>query len=192
VEKQHVTTTATQAASASRRRNEAQFHCPVPGCGSTFTRRFNLRGHLRSHTEERPFQCEWPGCGKSFARKHDCNRHMTLHSSMAVQHSCVGCGKSFSRTDALNRHLRSEGGAACKRASAAHNRAAMQINEKTHAAAVANGSGVYSHPLPPQQHDYPAQPLALSSGSRSPTTSKPHVSGEDIDSGMSPDGMSVT
>lgn len=44
VEKQHVTTTATQAASASRRRNEAQFHCPVPGCGSTFTRRFNLRG----------------------------------------------------------------------------------------------------------------------------------------------------
>lgn len=44
VEKQLVTTTATQAASASRRRNEAQFHCPVPGCGSTFTRRFNLRG----------------------------------------------------------------------------------------------------------------------------------------------------
>ena len=44
VEKQHVTTTATQAASANRRRNEAQFSCPVPGCGSTFTRRFNLRG----------------------------------------------------------------------------------------------------------------------------------------------------
>lgn len=44
VEKQHVTTTATQAASASRRRNDAIFKCPVPGCGSTFTRRFNLRG----------------------------------------------------------------------------------------------------------------------------------------------------
>ncbi|TCD71586.1 hypothetical protein EIP91_007333 [Steccherinum ochraceum] len=55
VEKQQVTTSATQAASASRRRNEANFICPVPGCGSTFTRRFNLRGHLRSHTEERPF-----------------------------------------------------------------------------------------------------------------------------------------
>ena len=47
VEKQHVTTSATQAASASRRRNEAHFMCPVPGCGSTFTRRFNLRGMLR-------------------------------------------------------------------------------------------------------------------------------------------------
>ena len=44
VEKQQVTTSATQAASASRRRNEAHFLCPVPGCGSTFTRRFNLRG----------------------------------------------------------------------------------------------------------------------------------------------------
>lgn len=44
VEKKQVTTSATQAASASRRRNEAHFICPVPGCGSTFTRRFNLRG----------------------------------------------------------------------------------------------------------------------------------------------------
>jgi len=46
VEKQQVTTSATQLASASRRRNEAHFVCPVPGCGSTFTRRFNLRGNL--------------------------------------------------------------------------------------------------------------------------------------------------
>ena len=48
VERQQVTTSATQAASASRRRNEANFLCPVPGCGSTFTRRFNLRG-ARDH-----------------------------------------------------------------------------------------------------------------------------------------------
>ncbi|KAF8331118.1 uncharacterized protein EI90DRAFT_3016550 [Cantharellus anzutake] len=122
VEKHVVTTTATQQASASRRRNDALFKCPVPGCGSTFTRRFNLRGHLRSHTEERPFVCEWPGCGKSFARKHDCNRHQSLHSAQGAQHTCGGCGKSFSRTDALNRHLRSEGGAACKRAAAAAQR----------------------------------------------------------------------
>jgi len=114
VEKQQVTTSATQAASASRRRNEAHFMCPVPGCGSTFTRRFNLRGHLRSHTEERPFVCEWPGCGKGFARQHDCKRHQNLHYSKSQQHVCHGCRKTFSRLDALNRHLRSEGGVECR------------------------------------------------------------------------------
>lgn len=56
VERQQVTTTATQTASANRRRNDANFRCPVPGCGSTFTRRFNLKGkqsgHRPSHVSE--------------------------------------------------------------------------------------------------------------------------------------------
>ncbi|KAI0063626.1 hypothetical protein BV25DRAFT_1935882 [Artomyces pyxidatus] len=117
VEKQQVTTTATQAASASRRRNEAHFICPVPGCGSTFTRRFNLRGHLRSHTEERPYVCEWPGCNKGFARQHDCKRHQALHSTKSTNNACQGCGKTFSRLDALNVSLRSEGGSECRHAS---------------------------------------------------------------------------
>lgn len=102
VEKQQVTTSATQAASASRRRNEAHFVCPVPGCGSTFTRRFNLRGHLRSHTEERPYVCEWPGCKKGFARQHDCKRHQALHTAKSQSNICLGCKKTFSRLDALN------------------------------------------------------------------------------------------
>ncbi|TFK73920.1 hypothetical protein BDN72DRAFT_893633 [Pluteus cervinus] len=114
VEKLQVTTSATQLASASRRRNEAHFLCPVPGCGSTFTRRFNLRGHLRSHTEERPFVCEWPGCKKGFARQHDCKRHQALHTAKAQPNICQGCKKTFSRLDALNRHLRSDGGAHCR------------------------------------------------------------------------------
>ncbi|KDQ27708.1 hypothetical protein PLEOSDRAFT_1056240, partial [Pleurotus ostreatus PC15] len=88
--------------------------CPVPGCGSTFTRRFNLRGHLRSHTEERPYVCEWPGCKKGFARQHDCKRHQALHSAKSQNNLCRGCKKTFSRLDALNRHLRSEGGAECR------------------------------------------------------------------------------
>ncbi|KAF8628889.1 hypothetical protein AX15_003675 [Amanita polypyramis BW_CC] len=104
VERLQVTTSATQMASASRRRNEAHFVCPVPGCGSTFTRRFNLRGHLRSHTEERPYVCSWPGCKKGFARQHDCKRHQALHTAKSQANVCQGCKKTFSRLDALNRH----------------------------------------------------------------------------------------
>ena len=44
VERQQVTTPATAKASEGRRKGEASFVCPVPGCGSTFTRHFNLKG----------------------------------------------------------------------------------------------------------------------------------------------------
>lgn len=46
VPRQNVTTHATADASQRRRRTEAAFKCPVPGCGSTFTRHFNLKGML--------------------------------------------------------------------------------------------------------------------------------------------------
>lgn len=46
VERQQVTTPATAKASEGRRKGEASFVCPVPGCGSTFTRHFNLKGEF--------------------------------------------------------------------------------------------------------------------------------------------------
>jgi hypothetical protein len=46
VSRPNVTTTATADASMKRRINDAKFQCPVPGCGSTFTRHFNLKGKL--------------------------------------------------------------------------------------------------------------------------------------------------
>lgn len=104
-----VTTSAAQAASASRRKAEALFTCPFPDCGSTFTRQYNLRGHMRSHMDQRPFKCDWPGCGRSFARTHDCKRHHNLHLNIKP-YSCESCGKTFARLDALNRHHKSEAG----------------------------------------------------------------------------------
>lgn len=134
VERQQVTTPATAKASEGRRKGEASFVCPVPGCGSTFTRHFNLKGHLRSHNEERPFKCKWPGCEKGFARQHDCKRHEALHLNLRP-YTCEGCKKTFARMDALNRHLKSEGGVDCARA---------QSDEGSANGTVAAGNGPYS------------------------------------------------
>lgn len=103
-----VTTSAALAASASRRKAEALFVCPFPDCESTFTRQYNLRGHMRSHLDQRPFKCDWPGCGRSFARAHDCKRHVNLHLNVKP-YTCEFCQKPFARLDALNRHHKVEG-----------------------------------------------------------------------------------
>ncbi|TFK48897.1 hypothetical protein OE88DRAFT_1618170, partial [Heliocybe sulcata] len=48
-------------------------------CGSDFTRKANLIGHITAHKGERPFKCESHGCAKAFARLNDLKRHQKIH-----------------------------------------------------------------------------------------------------------------
>ena len=98
-------------------KHPATFQCNL--CPKKFTRAYNLRSHLRTHTDERPFVCTV--CGKAFARQHDRKRHEGLHSG-EKKFVCRGdlgtggswgCGRRFARADALGRHFRSEAGRVC-------------------------------------------------------------------------------
>lgn len=98
-------------------RHSRKFECTL--CYKRFTRAYNLRSHLRTHSGERPFVCT--RCGKVFARKHDRTRHESLHSGKKkfvckgdlIQGGQWGCGRLFARKDALGRHLQSKAGGIC-------------------------------------------------------------------------------
>lgn len=110
-------TPSNGAESKRQQKHPATFQCTL--CPKRFTRAYNLRSHLRTHTDERPFVCTV--CGKAFARQHDRKRHEGLHSG-EKRFVCRGtlqggmswgCGRRFARADALGRHFRSEAGRVC-------------------------------------------------------------------------------
>lgn len=109
----------SQRIGARVQKHPATFQCSL--CPKRFTRAYNLRSHLRTHTDERSFVCTV--CGKAFARQQDRKRHEGLHAGEKkfvckgnlANGSLWGCGRRFARADALFRHVRSEAGQVCIR-----------------------------------------------------------------------------
>uniref|UniRef100_A0A8C4R8Z9 C2H2-type domain-containing protein n=1 Tax=Eptatretus burgeri TaxID=7764 RepID=A0A8C4R8Z9_EPTBU len=62
------------------------FQCRV--CGNSFSKRYGLNVHLRTHTGERPYSCRH--CGRKFSVSHNLARHMKMHSVTIGLSGCQG------------------------------------------------------------------------------------------------------
>ncbi|XP_076449383.1 uncharacterized protein LOC143285835 [Babylonia areolata] len=82
---------------------EARNKCGV--CSRVFTRSWLLKGHMRTHTGERPFHCTWPQCQRAFADKSNLRSHMLIHTTTAKSFTCPKCSRAFSQKRYLHKHM---------------------------------------------------------------------------------------
>ena len=89
--------------------------CEYPGCRFTYTKRDELRHHLRYHLPmvDRPYPC--PQCHQRFLYPREVERHLSTHG-LGRCHCCpilrcVRAVRGFGRQDHLQRHMRKKHGA---------------------------------------------------------------------------------
>lgn len=108
-----------QATPKAKRPQVTEWTCDR--CSRVFRKKFNLKSHMVTHSDERGFSCGT--CDLAFARESDRNRHEKTHEEPGFvcggelpDGQRWGCGQRFVRADTLRNHHRTIAGQACLRA----------------------------------------------------------------------------
>lgn len=98
------TKTSSSGAHCKGRTPTSLFPCPVAGCSRKFTRKDNIKYHLRTHdmSRQRPFECD--KCDKTYFRAIDLTRHVSVTHDKVRAYKCSWCGLKYTRKEALKRH----------------------------------------------------------------------------------------
>ncbi|PRP80227.1 hypothetical protein PROFUN_12113 [Planoprotostelium fungivorum] len=62
-----------ESSTSRKQQNEKPFVCPH--CDKSFMRKYDMKVHMRIHTNERPYACHYAGCNKTFNRVSTLKEH---------------------------------------------------------------------------------------------------------------------
>mmetsp|Transcript_12115 Transcript_12115/g.36935 ORF Transcript_12115/g.36935 Transcript_12115/m.36935 type:complete len:133 (+) Transcript_12115:99-497(+) len=77
---------------------ENVYMCKVKNCGRTFTKKWNLKVHVRLHTGDTPFMCRYESCKKTFRWRSSLKSHEKTHENSSAKRRAGDAQPSIPKT----------------------------------------------------------------------------------------------